>query len=140
MLPYKKAVKYMLTFINQGGDMVKQFSKDEQGLSTMYLVSLVLYVTLAGVQIYSRTLYTHYHQLPRLLTMSVVLQLVGTTFFVIHYCWYTYDGIGAPQVKLCGEIMEAMAKVTMLLLLMCAPLPRATLCSIYVLTRVSLVW
>ena len=121
MLPYKQPVEYTLDFVNQGGDDAEQFSKDEQGLNRMYLVFLFLNLTLVGVQLYSRTLYTHYHQLPRLLTVSVMLQLVATLFFVIHYWSYTYNGIGTPKIKLMAELAELLAKVMMLLMLMCVP-------------------
>jgi hypothetical protein len=117
LLPFRAPVSYKLTFLNRGGQLWKQFGVDEQGLNLLYLVYMVAFLILVGLQIYSRTIYKHYHHLPKVLTAAISMQLLSILCFVFHYWTYTFDGEGSPFFKFFGEVFQALSKVVFILML-----------------------
>jgi GPR180/TMEM145, transmembrane domain len=113
-------LNYEMHFENPGMGWDTEFSCEEQGLLTMYIVFFVVWLLIAGAQAYA-TYALHrrraLHLLVRLLSAAVFMELFSLFFTMIHYAVYSSDGKGVPALDAIGDVFDFLSTMTFMLLL-----------------------
>jgi len=110
-------VQYNIKYLNPGNYWWAHFSYDEQGIPQMYIAFTLFYIILLIFQVQSAvSLYQieSFHPIVRLLTATVVVQLLSVTTELIHYLIFADNGIGAPALKGLGDMSSFAAQVMMM--------------------------
>jgi len=99
----------------------KEVGSNDQGLSLMYSVYLGVYIILFGVQMYSYYAYTiqqYIHQVIKLLTATIGLQLFAVIFNFADWIIYTESGEHEIFFPIIATLFEVLAQSVFLLLLL----------------------
>lgn len=110
-------VQYSLKYLNPGNFWWAQFSYDEQGIPQMYIAFTLFYIILLIFQVQSAVALYHlesFHPIVRLLTGTVIVQLLSVTSLLIHYLIFGSDGIGVPALKGFGDLTSFAGQVMMM--------------------------
>jgi len=98
-----------------------EVGSNEQGLSIMYSVYLALYVLLFAVQLYAYYVYTiqqYIHQVIKLLTATIGLQLFSVAFNFADWIIFTETGQHEIFFPIIASLCEILAATVFLLLLL----------------------
>jgi len=99
----------------------KEVGSNDQGLALMYSVYLAVYVLLFGLQMYSYYAYTiqqYIHQVIKLLTATIGLQLFAVIFNFADWIIFTESGEHEIFFPIIATLFEVLASSVFLLLLL----------------------
>ncbi|KAL1458112.1 hypothetical protein WDU94_008286 [Cyamophila willieti] len=111
--------------------LVYQFSFDRQNTAQMYLLFFIVYCLLLPVQLYAVA--HQRHPVTKLFTASLILEVVGVGFNLIHVLKYAYDGVGYSNISVIGDVLDILSRTTFMLLLI-------LLAKGWAVTRIELAW
>eukprot|EP01107_Rhizomastix_libera_P013887 TRINITY_DN4076_c0_g1_i2.p1 TRINITY_DN4076_c0_g1~~TRINITY_DN4076_c0_g1_i2.p1 ORF type:complete len:415 (+),score=59.25 TRINITY_DN4076_c0_g1_i2:40-1245(+) len=97
-----------------------QFSYDEKGLVSLFVVSLIFYSLLTAAHAYGCVrLWKEfiYHWAVRLLSICIGLMFFSSLFGLIHYGKYSNDGIGSVACREIGIFLSFAVEITLMFLL-----------------------
>ncbi|KAK8719339.1 hypothetical protein OTU49_014100 [Cherax quadricarinatus] len=112
---------YRITMTNGYSYWFKHFSADEfyilrTDITALALQLGVLFLSLlASAELKSRQLF---HTTYRLYLVSLMSQIIGLGFLILHYARYGFDGMGLPGSKLLGRLLHTLSTVIMVLMLL----------------------
>merc|ERR1719461_1968536 len=98
-----------------------EVGSNDQGLNVMYSVYLAVYVILFGLQLYAYYVYTiqqYIHQVIKLLTAAIALQMFAVLFHFANWIIFTETGEHEIFFPIIASLCEIMASTVFLLLLM----------------------
>jgi len=106
---------------NPGGWWYEEFSVEDQGLITIYLVFLIFWVIFAPVVfVLIYICYTkNNHDLDYNLIfycLAVLFQVIGLGLYVIHYFTYAGNGVGIPGFLVAGDVFSNINAVFVMLI------------------------
>jgi len=99
----------------------KEAGVNDRGLNTMYLFYLVFYIGLFSIQLYAYQCYKiqHYiHQVIKILTATIGLQLFGVLFHFVDWMIFTETGKRQLFFEIISSFFDVFAAVVFLLLLL----------------------
>ena len=116
------SIDYQLHFKQNVSSWLKvEVGSNNQGLNVMYIVYLAIYVILFGLQLYAYYVYTiqqYIHQVIKLLTATIALQLFAVVFHFADWIIFTETGEHDIFFPIVASLCEIMASSVFLLLLM----------------------
>lgn len=98
-----------------------ELGSNDQGLNIMYSVYLGVYLILFGIQLYAYYVYTiqqYIHQVIKLLTATIGLQLFGVAFHFADWIIFTESGEHEIFFPIIASLCEILASTIFLLLLL----------------------
>jgi len=98
-----------------------EVGSNDQGLNIMYSVYLAVYILLFGLQLYAYYVYTiqqYIHQVIKLLTATIGLQLFGVAFHFADWIIFTQTGEHEIFFPIIASLCQILASTVFLLLLL----------------------
>jgi hypothetical protein len=105
---------------NTSDDWSREFGMNDKDLNTVYLVYLVIYIGLVCAQVYAYYLYRiqqYIHQVIKLLTATIVLQMFAVLFHFVDWMIFMETGQHELFFAIIATLCEIMASTVFLLLL-----------------------
>ncbi|KAL1444511.1 hypothetical protein MTO96_029819 [Rhipicephalus appendiculatus] len=108
-----------------------QFSFEQQGSLERVLLFFLLYLVLAGLQVYA--VMRQKHLVTRLFTAALTLQLLSFLWTITHLAIFAMDGDGVPSLGIVGDVSYMLSQSLFMLLLL-------LLAKGWAITRTELTW
>nr|XP_037274267.1 LOW QUALITY PROTEIN: integral membrane protein GPR180-like [Rhipicephalus microplus] len=108
-----------------------QFSFEQQGSLERVLLFFLLYLVLAGLQVYA--VIRQKHLVTRLFTAALTLQLLSFLWTIAHLAIFAMDGDGVPSLGIVGDVSYMLSQSLFMLLLL-------LLAKGWAITRTELTW
>jgi len=103
------------------GKWSEEFSYNEKGLNSMYLVFLLFYPLTLLLQFHSYSLHqlSGMHRIVHLLTACLVLQTLGTFFIFVNYAHFADQGTAQQFCLILGQMLAITAQTMFMFILFC---------------------
>eukprot|EP00163_Fabomonas_tropica_P019114 TRINITY_DN3358_c0_g1_i2.p1 TRINITY_DN3358_c0_g1~~TRINITY_DN3358_c0_g1_i2.p1 ORF type:complete len:328 (+),score=86.24 TRINITY_DN3358_c0_g1_i2:484-1467(+) len=113
-------VKFTGSMLNPGGIWLRQFSVDEQHMLTTYLIFFLVFMVGGVTHVYGLiTLWRQdsVHPIIKLLTSSIMMEVISIFCEFIHLAVYSGNGVGAPVMDGISQVLDMAAQLCFMCLL-----------------------
>lgn len=95
---------------------VYHFSYDKQNILEQCLIFFTIYIFLVPIQIIGSR--KQKHMLPKLFTLSIMLEFVSICLILFHLIKFASDGTGNEFLKISGDVFDILSRTSFMLILL----------------------
>lgn len=95
---------------------VYHFSYDKQNILEQCLIFFTIYIFLVPIQIIGQK--KQKHTLPKLFTLSIMLEFISICLILFHLIKFASDGRGNETLKVSGDVFDILSRTSFMLILL----------------------